>query len=141
MSSIISLPYLDAPSFILGVFNTCNLNRVLPNFKQYVTRPTYGEQIVDLCYGNIKGAFQSRPFPGPGRSDHNTVQLTPVYKSKRKRSKPTIRSVNTWSKDATETLNGCFKCTEWSVFLEDGSSLDDSTDVIQLHQLLHRHVS
>ena len=93
----------DAPSFILGDFNECRLNRVLPNFRQCVTCSTHGEQIIDLCYGNIKGAFQSRSFPGLGRSDHNTVQLTPVYKSKWKRSKPIIRSVNTGSKDAKET--------------------------------------
>ena len=99
----------DAPSFILGHFS----KRVLPNFN-HVTCPTHGEQTTDLCYGNIKGAFQSRPLPGLGRSDHSTVQLTPVYSHTLKRSKPAIRSVNTRSKDATETLNGCF---EWSVVL------------------------
>ena len=63
-------------------------------------------------------------------SDHNMVQLTPLYKQKSKCSKPAIRSVKTWSHEAMETLNGCFECTDWSVFLEDGGTLDEAMDVI-----------
>ena len=84
----------DAPSFILRDFIKSRMNRILPNFKLYVTSPTHGEQTTGLCYGNIKGAFQSRPLPGLGRSDHSTVQLTPVYRHTLKRSKaasPQIR--------------------------------------------------
>ena len=29
-----------------------------------------------------------------------------------------------------QRLYGCFECTNWSMFLEDGSSLDAATDMI-----------
>jgi hypothetical protein len=29
-----------------------------------------------------------------------------------------------------DSLNGCFECTDWDVFLDDGSSLDEAADVI-----------
>ena len=106
----------DAPCFVLGDFNECRLNRFLPQSKQYVTCLTYKDKTVDLCYGNIPGAFTSRPLSGLGRSDHNIVHLVPTYRQKLKRSKPLTRSVKTWGKEDIESLNGCFLCTDWSVF-------------------------
>ena len=83
----------DAPSFILHDFSKSRMNRILPNFKLYVTCPTHGEQTTDLCYGNINGAFQLRPLPGLGRSDHSTVELTPVYRTTLKRRTPRLPAV------------------------------------------------
>ena len=120
----------DAPCFVLGDFNKCRLNRVLPHFKQYVTCFTYKDKTIDLCYGNIPGAFTSRPLSGLGRSDHNMVHLIPAYRQKLKRSKPLTRSVKTWRKEDIESLNGCFLCTDWSIFHTGTSSLDEAADAV-----------
>ena len=61
-----------------------------------------------------QGCLSVTPTLWSGKIHHSTVQLTPLYRHKLKRSKSAIRSGNTRSKDATETLNGCF---EWSVVL------------------------
>ena len=120
----------DSPCFVLGDFNKCRLNRVLPHFKQYVTCLTYKDKTIDLCYGNIPGAFTSRPLSGLGRSDHNMAHLIPAYRQKLKRSKPLTRSVKTWSKEDIESLNGCFPCTDWNVFHTGTSSLDVAADAV-----------
>ena len=126
----------DAPCFVLGDFNKCRLNRVLPHFEQYVTCLTYKDKTIDLCYGNITGAFTSRPLSGLGRSDHNMVHLIPAYRQKLKRSKPLTRSVKTWSKEDIESLNGCFLCTDWSIFHTGTSSLDEAADDVSSYVCL-----
>ena len=120
----------DAPSFILGDFNKCRLNKALPTFRQYVTCNTCGDNTLDLCYGNIKSAFQSRALPNLGRSIHQMVQLIPVYKQKLKQSKPMVKTVKVWSQESADRLNACFDCTDWSVFLDEDTTLDETTDVI-----------
>ena len=120
----------DAPSFIVGDFNKCRLNKVLPTFKQYVTCSTCGDRTLDLCYGNIRDAFQSRPLPNLGRSIHQMVQLIPLYRQKLKRTKPVVRTTRVWNPESVDSLNGCFECTDWGVFLDEGSSLDEAADVI-----------
>jgi hypothetical protein len=120
----------DAPSFIVGDFNKCRLNKILPTFQQYVTCTTCGDNILDRCYGNVRGAFQSRALPNLGRSIHQMVQLIPVYKQRLKQSKPVVKTVKVWSQESADSLNACFECTDWDVFLDDGSPLDETTDVI-----------
>ena len=117
----------DSPCFVLGDFNQCRLNRALPHFKQYVTCLTHKKSTIDLCYGNIPRAYTSRPLPGLGRSPHNMVHLVPVYRQRLKREKPAVRVTKKWTPDSTETLNGCFECTDWSVFSDP--SLDVAADV------------
>ena len=46
----------DAPNFILGDFNSCNLRPNLPTFKQHVTCPTRLSETFDLRYDNIPDA-------------------------------------------------------------------------------------
>ena len=120
----------ESPCFVLGDFNTCRLNRVLPHFKQYVTCETRNTKTIDLCYGNIPGAFRSFPMASLGRSDHNMIQLVPTYLRKLKRTKPVIRTIQVWSRDAEEALNGCFHSTDWPVFFESSETLDEAVDVM-----------
>eukprot|EP00745_Piridium_sociabile_P022796 TRINITY_DN35541_c0_g1_i7.p1 TRINITY_DN35541_c0_g1~~TRINITY_DN35541_c0_g1_i7.p1 ORF type:complete len:265 (+),score=37.09 TRINITY_DN35541_c0_g1_i7:293-1087(+) len=54
----------DSPSFIVGDFNKCRLEGVLPNYQQYVSCPTCGDKTIDLCCGSIKQAFRSRRVLG-----------------------------------------------------------------------------
>ena len=123
----------DAPSFILGDFNQCRIKNVLPTFYQYVTISTCGNNTLDLCYGNIKGAFKSHALPNLGRSIHNMVNLTPIYKQRLKQMKPNTRSVKVWSEEAVDTLNGCFDSTDWSVFLDSSNTLDEAVDVVSAY--------
>ncbi|KAL0178989.1 hypothetical protein M9458_024431, partial [Cirrhinus mrigala] len=108
--------YPEAPAFILGDFNNCRLNDVLPSFHQFVDVPTRKENILDLCYGNVAGAYTARAFPPLGFSNHNVIFLLPQYKPKLKRIKPTIYSATLWSDDAIEQLQGSLACTDWGIF-------------------------
>ncbi len=44
----------NAPIFIVGVFNHCDLNTALPGFEQYINCYTRKNRILDKCYGNLK---------------------------------------------------------------------------------------
>lgn len=55
----------EAPCFILGDFNHCKLEAVLPRFNQYVDGNTRGKNILDKCYGNVKNAYTAKDNPPP----------------------------------------------------------------------------
>ncbi len=78
----------EAPCFILGDFNHCILETVLPGFNQYVDCNTRGKKILDKCYGNVKNAYSAKIKSPLGSSDHNAVHLIPTYKTLLKSSKP-----------------------------------------------------
>ena len=78
----------------LGDFNICTLSSSCPTYKQYISCPTRNGSTLDLCYGNIENAYKSTPLPPLGLPDHNTVLLTPKYRSKLKTSKPTTKTAN-----------------------------------------------
>ena len=113
--------------FIVGDFNSCRLDSVLPSFQQYVDILTRRGNILDICYGNITDAYISRAHPPLGFSDHNVVSLLPHYRQVLKRHKPQTYSVSQWSEDATTRLQGSFACTDCDIF--DGN-LDESVSVI-----------
>ena len=121
--------YPESVSLIAGDFNHCRPNKALPNYRQYVTCKTCGDSTIDLCYGNIPKAYKSRPMPSLGRSVHNLIHLLPLYRQKLKSSKLITRRTRVWSPEATETLNGCFHCTDWDVMLT-GASLDEQVETI-----------
>ena len=119
--------YPEAPVFIVGDFNSCRLESVLPSFQQYVDVPTRRGNILDLCYGNITDAYISQARPPLGFSDHNVVFLLPHYKPVLKRHKPQNCSINQWSEGAITQLQGSLACTDWDIF--DGN-LDERVSVI-----------
>ncbi|KAE8297833.1 hypothetical protein D5F01_LYC02304 [Larimichthys crocea] len=98
----------DAPCFILGDFNHCDL-KSMNNFYQYISCPTRLNKTIDLCYGSIKGAYKAVALPPLGSSDHNTILLTPTYKTLLKRGKTTIRQVEMWTDGAIDELKGAFE--------------------------------
>ncbi|KAF4083923.1 hypothetical protein AMELA_G00122990 [Ameiurus melas] len=69
------------PVFLLGDFNKCDITPVLNNLEQYVTCPTRYSNTLDLCYGNVPGAYRSECRHPLGRSDHNVIHLIPKDKS------------------------------------------------------------
>ncbi|KAK0137741.1 hypothetical protein N1851_026045 [Merluccius polli] len=121
-----------APIFVLGDVNHCRLEPALPGFHQYVKCGTRNNKVLDKCYGNIKNAYRAKALPPLANSDHSTVQLMPTYKSVLKSSKPVQKTVFQWSEDSTETLKGCFLCTDWSIFhdLELNEATETVTDYI-----------
>lgn len=65
--------------------------------------------------------------------DHNTIRLTPTYKTVLKSSKPITKTVTVCSKDSIEALNGSFLCTDWNIFhnLYVAEATDTITDDIK----------
>ena len=91
--------YPGAPVLIMGDYNRCRLDTVLPLFHQYVDTPTRKDNILDLCYGNIAEAFRSRSYPPLGLADHNMICLLPVYKQELKKpsQRPTAPLNGRWT--------------------------------------------
>lgn len=72
-ANALSAKYPDAPLFILGDFNTCRLEGVLPSFQQFVEVPTRRDSVLDLCYGYVNSAYSVSVRPPLGSADqkHN----------------------------------------------------------------------
>lgn len=85
---------------------------------------------MDICYGSIKGEYKSVGGPALGSSDHNTVHLYPVYKTVLRREKVCKRQVMVWNEESSLTLQGCFDCTDWSVFTDSSDNIDEPADVV-----------
>ncbi|KAG7499465.1 hypothetical protein JOB18_039315 [Solea senegalensis] len=120
----------DAPHFILGDFNTCSLKQHLGHLHQYVKCPTRHGKILDLCYGTIKGAYKSFPLAPLGFSDHSCVLLAPVYQPALKKGKVERKEVALWTESAIRELNGCLHNTNWDVFKDSCTNLDELTDTV-----------
>ena len=117
--------------FVLGDFNSCDITGLLPDLHQSVTCPTRLNKTIDLCFSNILDAFRALCRPALGRSDHNVIHLVPKYRQLVKREKPRTHSVRVWDHDNSETLRGCFDCTDWQVFLDGCSdNVDDIADTV-----------
>lgn len=111
----------DAPHFILGDFNTCSLSQHLA---------TRHGKTLDLCYGTIKGAYKSFPLAPLGSSDHNCVLLAPVYQPALKRGKVEHKEVALWTESAVHEFNGCLYNTNWDVFKDTCTTLDELTHTV-----------
>lgn len=104
---------------IAGNFNQANLNTVLPKLYQYVKCPTRGKSTLDHVYSNIKHGFKARALPHIGNSDHTSLFLTPVYRPLINTVKPAVKVLRVWPECASEQLQDCFECTDWSIFVDD----------------------
>lgn len=82
----------EQPVFLLGDINRCDITTHRPTLEQYVTTPTRLQNTLDLCFGNIPGAYISKPCPPLGLPDHNIILLLPRYRSKLKTDKPVTRT-------------------------------------------------
>lgn len=118
----------NAPNFIMGDLIRCKPGKSLNNFYQYVTCPTRESKCLDLCYGSTKGAFKSFSRAPLETSDHNTVYLVPTYKPILKETKPEHWSV--WSTESSQHIQDCFHCTDWDMFRESCSDLDELTETV-----------
>ena len=121
----------DAPKFILGDFNHCQVQKTLKTYEQYVTcATTKKNSTIDLCYGSVPGAFRSLPMPPFGASYHNSILLVPIYKPICKRQEQTVISVKCWTETSIASLQACFDCTDWDVFYSSCSDLNDLSQTV-----------
>ena len=78
IAEIVNIQETRAPGavkLVVGDFNKCELEAVLPSYYQYVNTPTRKNNILDKYYGNIKDAYKAYGKAGLGSSDHNIVHL------------------------------------------------------------------
>ena len=71
------------PGFIIcGDFNTCNTNFFIKllRFKQKVTKPTRGANILDRFFTNFDTYSDAMILPPLGRSDHNCMLVLPCVR-------------------------------------------------------------
>ncbi len=109
--------YPDAPVLILGDFNSCQLDYVLPAFKQYVDVQTRFNKTIDLCYSNIQEAYKARALPPLGLADHNVIHLLCLQ--------ATVETTQTYDIQHPTMVGGCYRtppgclaCTDWDVLRE-----------------------
>lgn len=72
------------------------MDKSLSHFFQYLTCPTRHGEVLHFCYRTIRGAYSSYCKAPLDTSDHYAVHLVPLYQ-------------------LTQTLNHCFKCTNWDI--------------------------
>ena len=121
----------DAPCFIVGDFNHCDLRKALPSFRQFVTCPTREKNTIDLCYGNVPRAYKSVSLPPVGKSDHNAIHLIPAYRPKIQTDPIVKKSVKVWTPESEEKLRGCFECTEWNVLVDSCENVSEALMLCQ----------
>uniref|UniRef100_A0A3B3I9A9 Reverse transcriptase domain-containing protein n=1 Tax=Oryzias latipes TaxID=8090 RepID=A0A3B3I9A9_ORYLA len=116
----------EAAVIVAGDFNHVELKAVLPKFQKFIHFPTRDNNTLDQVYCNIPGAYKAAAAPHLGMSDHISVELTPTYRPLICRTKPTIKTVQVWTEEASSALQDCFELTDWEVF-KDGSDLEAYT--------------
>ena len=120
----------DAPCFVVGDFNHCDLRKALPSFRQFLTCPTREKNTTDLCYDNVPRAYKSVSLPRVGKSDHNSIHLIPAYRPKIQTDPFVKKSVKVWTPESEEQLKGCFEYTEWSVLVDSCENVSEAADVV-----------
>ncbi|GFR69034.1 endonuclease domain of the non-LTR retrotransposon LINE-1, partial [Elysia marginata] len=60
----------DGVTLVTRDFNAASLKDYLLNYQQYVDMPTRRNKTLDLCYGNVPGAYKTKKLPELGNSDH-----------------------------------------------------------------------
>lgn len=106
------------------------MSKSLRNFYQYVTCPTRYNKTLDLCFGSVKGAYKSLPLPPLSTADQNCAHLIPVYRITQREGKVVSKQVKNWTENSSLTLQGCMDCTDWNVFVDSSSDLDELTDFV-----------
>ena len=101
----------DALIIIAGDVNQCSLNGILPNFFQYVNKPTRGNAILDHVYCNVKNAFKCKISAAIGKSDHDVVHLTSTYTRRLNHVKSKNKVNSSLSDEGAEKLNCIFQQT------------------------------
>ncbi|KAJ8047182.1 hypothetical protein HOLleu_06113 [Holothuria leucospilota] len=123
----------DAFFIVNGDFNHGALMNTGSQFYQHVKSFTRGSAILDLCYTNVKEAYTDTPLNGLGQSDHNLILLLPKYKPIVQRIKPRKIKIKQWTDDGLEHLQDCFDMTNWNVFIESSSDINELTETVSAY--------
>ena len=123
----------------MGDFNKVDCSTALCNLTQYVSLPTRAHSLLDKFYCNVKNAYVSHTYGSIGMSDHNMVELAPVYLKKCTRVQPIKKDIHTILPDGYNQLIEIFNETEWSVLTADidtdpNLALDIITQYIKFNQ-------
>ena len=123
--------YPNSSIIVTGDFNHINLRKTNPNYYQNITIPTHDSgKTLDQCYTTVKDAYKTITRPRLGVSDHLMLLLIPTYKTKLKQQKPDFKTVKKWTSETSEILQDCFDDTNWDVFRDACSDLDEFTDTV-----------
>ena len=101
-----------------GDINKCSLSNTVPQFCQYVNKPTRGDKILDHFYCNVSNAYHCQIIAPLGKSDHYSIQMIPIYKRKLNRIKAISKTYSLLSTDGLTKLNNMFLATNWENLLE-----------------------
>ncbi|PIK53399.1 Anaphase-promoting complex subunit 7 [Apostichopus japonicus] len=113
-----------------GDFNHTNLKKTGVHYYQHVNCPTREEATLDLCYSNVKDAYNAVSILPLGESDHNLVILYPRYRPIVLRQKPAVITVQQWSQESLDQLQSTLDTTDWDMFIRSSSDIDELTDAI-----------
>ena len=120
----------EAAVIVAGDFNHVELKAVFPKFHKFIKFPTRDNNTLDQLYCNIKGAYKAAAAPHFGMSDHISVELIPAYRPLICRSKPTTKTIQVWTEEASAALQDCFEQTDWEVFKRDANLEDYTSSVL-----------
>ena len=120
----------DAIKIVTGDFNSCQFDKCIPVYQQYINFATRDDKLLDLFYCNIPNAYITRKLHCLGISDHNMCLCMPVYKQKLKLCKPTTQTVYVWDDCVKDVLLGCMECTDFNVLFDENTCLDRNVDVL-----------
>ena len=95
--------------------NRCKLK--IPNFIQYVSCTTRKDASLDEFLCNVKDAHRSVQQPPLKNSDHNMINMQPIYRRKLSKSKPNEKEITCMTEESLETLNTSFDATDWDIFV------------------------
>jgi hypothetical protein len=111
----------SAVHIVCGDANHCvsDVKKTLRGYRQYVTCNTRFDAVLDLFLCNVVNAYRCRKLPPIMSSDHNMIQLIPAYKPKLKQSQPRTVMKPIMNEASIDTLNACWYCTDWDLFVED----------------------
>ena len=116
-------------NILLGDFNGCNIDGLLPNYYQFVDCTTRADKTLDLVYCNIKNAYKIVKRQPIGNSDHNMLYCMPKYVQKLKSEDRKCTQIRQWSDEGTDTLRACFECTDWDVLCKETCTLEENVEV------------
>ncbi|KAI3363675.1 hypothetical protein L3Q82_001300 [Scortum barcoo] len=115
----------EAAVIVAGDFNhIVKLKAVFPKFHRYINFPTTRDNnTLDQVYCNILQHTRMLQLHTWACRTDISVNLIPAYKPLTGRTRPTTRTVQVWTEEASSALQDCFECTDWEVFKE-GTDLD-----------------
>ncbi|KAI3356770.1 hypothetical protein L3Q82_003451 [Scortum barcoo] len=89
---------------------------------------------IDSCVVIVTETWLDNNIPDAavelvGHSVLRARQDCNLGETQRRRTRPTTRTVQVWTEEASSTLQDCFECTDWEVFKE-GTDLDGYTSSV-----------